>query len=329
MPEVGDFSVMPSLSATEHSELAEKCNPVLVTGATGYIGSRLVPALIAAGHSVRVLVRSRSSLRQHPWAKEVQAVEGDIADHAAAAEALQGVKIAYYLVHSMAAGPRFADLDARAARSFIAGAGGIEHVIYLGGLVPAEMDTALSEHLSSRQEVGQMLRDSLPVTEFRAGPVIGAGSASFEMVRHLTDKLPVMVAPRWISNLIQCIGIDDMLAYLIEAVDAGPAGIVEVGSDRITFRQMMLTYAAVRGLKRVIIPVPVLTPGLAAEWIQFVTPISRNLAVPIVKGMIKSLVADTAKAEMLFPQVRPASFRSCVEHALGMSRAALDETLAV
>ena len=292
---------------------------VLVTGATGYIGARLVPVLLDSGFTVRALVRNRSRLNEYPWASEVQVVEGDISDQLIATEALKGVRIAYYLVHSMAAGAQFAELDVKAARSFIAGAAGLEHLVYLGGLVPSTTGTGLSEHLSSRQEVGQLLADALLVTEFRAGPVIGAGSASFEMVRHLTDKLPVMVAPRWINNLIQCIGIDDMLSYLAGAIDTGPAGIVEVGSDRITFREMMLTYAAVKGLRRVIIPVPVLTPGLAAEWIQFVTPISRNLAVPIVKGMIRSLTANTDKANRLFPHIQPMSFRRSVELAMGIS----------
>jgi len=289
---------------------------VLVTGATGYVGSRLTPALLELGFPVRVLVRSRKRIEQQQWSGDVDVVEGDLTDPRVPAAALEGIHSAYYLVHSMDAGSDFAEIDRRMAASFAAGAKGLKHVIYLGGLMPRQAESAASAHLSSRSEVGQILMQSLPVTEFRAGPVIGMGSASFEMVRHLTDKLPIMVAPRWISNLIQCIGIGDMLNYLTGALTTGAVGIVEVGSDRITFRQMMQTYAEVRGLRRTIIPVPVLTPGLAAEWIQFVTPISRNLAVPIVKGMIKSLVADTEKANRLFPHIKPVSFRRSVELAL-------------
>ncbi|HES58422.1 MAG TPA: NAD-dependent epimerase/dehydratase family protein [Firmicutes bacterium] len=289
---------------------------VLVTGATGYIGSRLVPALLDRGYPVRVLVRNPDRLARFDWAQRVEVFTGDLEQADSLAPALTGADAAFYLVHSMEAGADFAERDRRAVMNFIAGARDLRHVIYLGGLLPRAEGLAASAHLSSRGEVGRLLREGLPATEFRAGPVIGAGSASFEMVRYLTDRLPIMVAPRWVNNRIQCIGIADVLEYLIAALEHGPAGVVEIGADELTFKQMMLEYASVRGIRRIVIPVPVLTPGLAAEWIQFVTPISRNMAVPIVKGMINPLLADTARAREIFPQVTPASYSACVRLAL-------------
>lgn len=300
---------------------------VLVTGATGYIGGRLVPALLERGYTVRVLARDSRRVAGRDWAGDVEVVEGDLEDPESTARALAGMDAAYYLVHSMQAGADFAGRDRRAAQNFIAGGQHLRHVVYLGGLVPkVEAGSSASAHLSSRSEVGKLLRDNLPTTELRAGPVIGSGSASFEMLRYLTERLPVMVAPRWVKNRIQCIGIRDMLAYLLEALDGSPVGVVDVGSDALNFREMMQQYASVRGLKRVIIPVPVLTPGLAAEWIQFVTPISRNMAVPIVKGMIYPLLADTAKARELYPQVKPESYRASVRRALSKLEAGDVET---
>jgi uncharacterized protein YbjT (DUF2867 family) len=289
---------------------------VLVTGATGYVGSRLVPVLLDRAYPVRVLVRNPDRLEHFDWARQVEVFAGDLEHGESIARALTGADAAFYLVHSMEAGSDFAERDRRAAKNFIAAARDIGHVVYLGGLLPRDEGSAASDHLSSRGEVGRLLREALPTTEFRAGPVIGAGSASFEMVRHLTDRLPIMVAPRWVNNRIQCIGIGDVLDYMIAALEHGPSGVVEIGADELTFKEMMLEYASVRGIRRVIIPVPVLTPGLAAEWIQFVTPISRNMAVPIVKGMINALLADTTKARELFPHINPAQYSECVRQAL-------------
>ena len=174
----------------------------------------------------------------------------------------------------------------------------------------------VSEHLRSRSEVGEILRSYCPTTEFRAGPVIGSGSASFEMVRYLTERLPVMVAPRWILNEVQPIAIRDVLTYMIAALDRGPLGIVDIGGERLTFKRMMEEYAAVRGLHRVIVPVPVLAPGLAARWVGLVTPIPNTLAVPLVQGVVHPVVADTTKAQREFPEIAPIGYRKAVELAI-------------
>ena len=292
---------------------------VLVTGATGYIGGRLIPRLIERGHGVRILVRDPRRIAGRPWFERVEVAQADLMDSRGLRDALDGMDAAYYLVHSMYAHGSFVDLDRRAARNFIEAAGGIRQVIYLGGLLP--QGPRLSAHLSSRAEVGAMLREHLPALEFRAGPVIGAGSGSFEMLRYLTERLPLMITPRWVSNEVQPIAIEDVLAYLLLGLERSATGIVEIGGERLTFRKMMEEYAAVRGLKRTIVPVPVLAPALAARWVGLITPIPNRLAVPLIQGVISPVVADTTRAEHLFPEVRPIRYREAV-------RMALDHTLA-
>ena len=287
---------------------------VLIMGATGYIGGRLVSDLLEQGHQVRVLVRDRRRIIGRPWADAVEVATGDLTQPDSLKPALENVDAAYYLVHSMYSGPDYAERDRYAVRNFVQAARELKHVIYLGGLLP---DTRkISRHLKSRAEVGEILRDSLPTTEFRAGPIIGSGSASFEMVRYLTERLPIMVAPRWILNEVQPIAIRDILKYLTLALESNPAGVVDVGADRLTFKQMMEIYADVRGLSRIILPVPVLAPKLAALWVGLVTPIPNSLAVPLVEGVIHPVVADISKAEELFPQINPILYRQAVEFAL-------------
>ncbi|UCH24925.1 MAG: DUF2867 domain-containing protein [Trueperaceae bacterium] len=287
---------------------------VLVTGATGYIGGRLIPRLLAARHQVRVLVRDPGRVRGRPWIDGVEVAVGDLLAPDSLASALEGVDAAYYLVHSMYGGADFAAQDRLAAQHFVEAAQGLAHVIYLGGLVPQTDD--LSAHLSSRAEVGRILREGLPTTEFQAGPIIGSGSASFEMVRYLTERLPAMIAPKWILNDVQPVAVRDVLAYLVSALDKGPSGVVEIGADRLSFKEMMLGYARVRGLSRLIQPVPVLAPALAARWVGLVTPIPNTLAVPLVEGVVHPVVADTERAQELFPEIDPTPYEKAVELAL-------------
>jgi len=290
---------------------------VLVTGATGYIGGRLVPRLLNAGHEVRVFVRDVSRLTDRPWSDWVDKVEGDIFDADSLERALDGMEAAYYLIHSMCSTPDFAERDRAAATAFAEAGQHLEQCVYLGGILPEKSAVENSEHLRSRAEVGDILRDRLPTTEFRAGPIIGSGSASFEMVRYLTERLPIMTPPRWILNDVQPIGVRNVLEYLVAVLGRTDArGVVEVGGDVMTFRDMMLRYAKVRGLPRLIIPVPLLLPSVAARWVGLVTPIENCLALPLVKGMVRPVVGDLTRARSLFPEIRPMGYEDAVKLAL-------------
>lgn len=296
---------------------------ILVTGATGYVGGRLIPRLLERGYAVRVLVRDAERVEGRDWADRVSIIEGDLLEPATLGPAVAGIATAYYLVHAMGSRGDFAERDRRAAEHFgiAARQAGVKHTIYLGGLQPDAGEA--SPHLASRAETGRVLAERLAVTEFRAGPIIGSGSASFEMVRYLTERLPAMVAPKWIKNLVQPIAIRDILAYLLAAAEYEPIGIIDVGGEQLTFKQMMLQYAEVRGLRRIIVPVPVLAPGLAARWVGFVTPISNSLAVPLVEGVVRPLTADTGKAEAAFPDVKPIGYQQAV--ALALSKIGMGE----
>ncbi len=291
---------------------------VLLTGATGYIGGRLVARLIDRGDAVRVLVRDRGRVIGRPWEGMVEVVLGDVLEPDTLDQALEGIDTVYYLIHAMGSDGDFAARDRHGAEhmGIAAKRAGVKHVIYLGGLQPSDNYKA-SPHLASRAETGRVLAEHVPTTELRAGPIIGSGSASFEMVRYLTERLPAMVAPKWIKNLVQPIAVRDILAYLLAASEHEPAGIIEVGGEQLTFSEMMHGYAAVRGLKRIIIPVPVLAPGLAARWVGFVTPIPNRLAVPLIEGVVQPLVVHDDKARRLFPQIKPIGYRKSVELALG------------
>lgn len=262
---------------------------VAVTGATGYIGGRLIPILLEQGHSVRVLTRDPTRLRDVPWAGEVEVIQGSLEDGAVADALCRGVDILYYLVHSMGGSADFERTERVCARNVAASArtGGLGQLVYLSGLHP---EGELSRHLASRQEVGEILRVSgVPTVVFQAGLVIGSGSASFEMVRHLTDVLPVMPAPRWVRNHIQPIAIRDALHYLGRAaeLDAPVDGTYDIGGpDVLTYAEMMRTYAQAAGMRRpLVIALPVLTPWLAGQWVNLVTPIPRALALPLVESL--------------------------------------------
>lgn len=297
---------------------------VLVTGATGYIGGRLVPRLLERGHTVRVLVRDPTGIEGRPWASSVEVVTGDLRDPASLPPALEGIDTAYYLVHSMYAGRGYAALDVAAAGTFAAAARGLRRVIYLGGLQP---EGKASPHLASRAEVGRILAETVPTLELRAGPVIGSGSASFEIVRYLAERLPLMVTPRWVRTPVQPIAVRDALAYLLAALDVDATGIVEIGSAPLSFADMIVQYAQARGLpRRRMLSTPLLAPRLAARWIGLVSPVPNALAVPLVEGMVLPLLADTRRARALFPQIVPISYREAVELALGREQRGEVET---
>lgn len=298
---------------------------VLVTGATGYVGGRLVPRLLEAGHEVTVLVRDAARFTGRAGAQDARIIQGDLLEPETLDEWFKGFDAAYYLVHAMHGGAGFARRDDLAARNFAQAAVDCPHVIYLGGLLPQ----GASEHLQSRAQVGRTLRAMLPgaVSEFRAGPIIGSGSASFEMVRYLTERLPVMITPKWVRNAVQPIAVRDVLAYLLQALHQKPLGVIDIGADRQTFADLMQGYAAQRGLKRrVILPTPFLAPALAARWVGFVTPISNRLAVPLVQGVIHPVVADTQKAREIFPKIEPIPYREAVKLALNRIEKNLVET---
>ncbi|MDX3535650.1 SDR family oxidoreductase [Streptomyces sp. MB09-01] len=265
----------------------------LVTGAGGYIGGRLVPELLDAGHRVRCLARTPAHLRDHPWAGRAEVVHGDVTDAASLRPALQDVDVAYYLVHSLGAGHEFEETDRRAATTFAAEAraAGVARIVYLGGLTPRDVpEQELSPHLRSRAEVGRILLGSgVPTTVLRAAVVIGSGSASFEMLRYLTERLPVMVTPSWVGTRVQPIAVRDVLRYLVGSARM-PRDVSRVfdigGPDLLTYRDMMLRYAAVAGLpRRLILPVPVLTPRLSSHWIGLVTPVPAALARPLAESL--------------------------------------------
>lgn len=297
---------------------------ILVTGATGYIGGRLIPKLIEKGFDVRVLVRDPRRLQGFGWETKVEICKGDLKNVDEVKRATENVDAAYFLVHAMYEGDDFAEREKKIAQNFADAAKNIEKVIYLGGLFPKTRN--VSEHLKSRAEVGEILRSNGNVTEFRAGPIIGSGSASFEMVRYLTERLPVMITPKWVSNEVQPIAIRNIIEYLVAALKKKPLGIVEVGANRLPFRSMIEKYAELRGLKRFLIPVPFFSPTISGWWVGLITPIPNTIAVPLIKGIVDRIVADTSKAEQEFPEIKPILYEEAVKLALSKIKEKAVET---
>jgi uncharacterized protein YbjT (DUF2867 family) len=292
---------------------------ILVAGATGYVGGRLIPRLLEKGYRVRCLVRDAARIEGRGW-KQVEVVSGDVLDYQTLAPALQGVDTAYYLVHSMAAGEQgFEERDIIAAQNFgrAAQAAGIRRIIYLGGLGRDEDE--LSHHLRSRHAVGEQLRSwEVAVTEFRAGVIIGAGSVSFDLVRYLTERVPVLISPKWVSTLTQPIAIDDVLRYLVECLEMPETEnrILEIGGrDILSYGQMMLSYAKVRGLRRWLVPVPVLTPRLSSWWVRLVTPLPVSIARPLIEGLKNQVIVEDPAARQLFA-FEPLGYEEAVKLAL-------------
>lgn len=318
----------PSSEQQNSSPMREK--KILVTGATGYIGGRLIPHLLAAGYQLRVMVRGEAGrLKDRPWYKDVEVVVGDALKPDSLLEPLADIDTAFYLIHSMQAGEEYGERDRNAAHNFAraAEANGVRRMIYLGGL--GESSDDLSTHLKSRRETGLLLRQSdVETIEFRAAIIIGSGSASFELLRNLTERLPLMVTPRWVDSCVQPIAIEDVLAYLTAGIKvdldpsakkepAEPGFVVEIGGqDVMTYLKMIATYANVRELKRTFISVPFFTPELSSYWAHLITPIPASIARPLIKGLRNDVVVQSDTAALIFPDIKTMNLEAALHRAL-------------
>jgi len=299
--------------------------PILVTGATGYVGGRLVPALLARGEGVRCLARRPEAIAPRPG---LEVVAGDALDPVAVRHALEGADVAYYLIHAMGAGRGFEERDRQAASIFAeeSRSAGVRRIVYLGGL---GSEQNLSTHLASRQEVGRLLASTgVETIEFRASIVIGSGSLSFELVRSLTERLPVMITPRWVRTRAQPIAIEDVIAYLIAARDLDSHGseVFEIGGAEVaTYGELMREYARQRGLRRLLVPVPVLTPRLSSLWLGLVTPVYARVGRKLVESLPHETVVHDPGALERFP-IRPRGYREAIARALSNEERATVET---
>lgn len=290
---------------------------VLIAGATGYVGGRLLKALESAGYRVRCLARRPEFLRARA-AGSTEVVRGDVLDPSSLASAMEGVDAAYYLVHSMGSSGAFEEEDRRAAENFARAAreAGVSRMVYLGGLGSGP---DLSPHLASRQEVGQILQESgVPTIEFRASIIIGSGSLSFEMIRALVDRLPAMTTPRWVRMLAQPISVEDVIAYLVAALDVELDGsaVFEIGgSERVSYQDIMREYARQRGLRRLMIPVPVLTPRLSSLWLGLVTPVYARIGRKLIDSIPHETLVGDDRALREF-SIRPRGIHEAIERAL-------------
>ncbi|MBP2672339.1 MAG: 3 beta-hydroxysteroid dehydrogenase/Delta 5--_4-isomerase, partial [candidate division NC10 bacterium] len=291
---------------------------ILLTGASGYVGGRLLRALEDRGRRIRCFARNPEFLKARV-SPATDIVKGDVLDRESLRQALAGVSIAYYLVHSMAASGSFEEKDREAAANFGTAAreAGVERIIYLGGL--GEDTATLSPHLKSRHEVGRVLRASgVPVLEFRASIVIGSGSLSFEMIRSLVNRLPIMITPRWVSMPAQPIAIQDLVAYLLAALDlpVSAYGVYEIGGpEPISYADIMRTYARHRGIKLRMIPVPVLTPFLSSLWLGLITPLYARIGRKLIESIVHSTVVRDTAALRAF-DIRPAGIDDAIQQAL-------------
>jgi uncharacterized protein YbjT (DUF2867 family) len=278
----------------------------LVTGATGYIGGRLITELLAHGYRVRILARNADRLSKHPWINQVEVVEGDATNPESLVKALAGADVAYYLLHALMVKDNFEELERSMAAQFgeACKAAKVRRIVYLGGIISAGQEA--SPHLQARADTGSILAGyGVPTIELRAGVVIGSGSASFEMLRYLTERLPIMTTPKWVKNRIQPIAVRDVLRYLVGAasIDEKVSGVFDIGGpDVFTYADMMQRYAQAAGLrKRIIIPVPVLTPRLSSGWVGLVTPVPYTLAKRLVASLKNEVVAAPSQIRDLIP----------------------------
>jgi uncharacterized protein YbjT (DUF2867 family) len=294
---------------------------ILVTGATGYVGGRLAPRLLEAGYRVRCLVRDPERLKGRPWRKQVEVVQGDALNKKSLVDAMQGVSVAYYLIHGVQGGKVNAERDMQAAQNFAEAAeeAGVKRIIYLGELV--NTTDYLSPYLRARHETGYILRSKgrVPVTEFRAGMIVGSGSVLFEMIRYLSERELLFICPRWFFSMAQPIAIRDALSYLVDALDTpeSEGKMIEIGgATRLTYADMLFAYARERGLKRFLIPTPFYAPRLSAYWIHMVTPIHWRIVLPLIEGLRAKLVVNDNLAKDLFPQIKPLDFQTATYLAL-------------
>jgi uncharacterized protein YbjT (DUF2867 family) len=308
------------MSTNDAEKLASPSGPiVLLTGASGYVGGRLLPLLEQLPNRVRCLARNPDTLRPRVGTG-TEIVQGDVLDRPSLAAALEGVQTAYYLVHLMSGSSDFAHDDRVAAQNFADAAqqAGVQRIIYLGGLGD-DADPKLSPHLRSRHEVGEILRSSgCETIEFRAGMVIGAGSLSYQLMKSLTDRLPVMICPRWLTTPTQPIAIDDVLAYLLAAneLPSGASRVFEIGSpDVVTYSDLIREYARQRGLRRWLIFVPVLTPYLSGLWLALVTPATYAVGRHLIEGPKNPTVVHDNTALITFP-IRPLPVQEALQRAM-------------
>jgi uncharacterized protein YbjT (DUF2867 family) len=300
---------------------------VLLTGATGYVGGRLLPLLEASGYRVRCLARNPRHLRDRTGA-DTEVVEGDVLEYGTLPPAMEGIDVAYYLIHSMGSSGDFEEQDRVAAENFARAAreAGVNRIVYLGGL---GHEDDLSRHLRSRQEVGRIFRNSgVPTLEFRASIIIGSGSLSFEMIRSLVERLPVMITPRWVRTPAQPIGVEDVLAYLHQAVEIDLEGshVLEIGGDDVaSYGEIMQEYARQRGLRRWMIPVPVLTPHLSSLWLGLVTPLYSRVGKKLVTSLVHETVVQDDTARRVF-DVEPLGLEAAIRRAREREDARIADT---
>ena len=313
---------MPSSPTKQNSQ-----ELILVTGASGYIASQLIPQLLERGLKVRCLVRTSANLETRRWYTEVEVMCGDVTQPESLVPALEGVSSAYYLVHSMSSGHDYVEQDLKAARDFsaLAKQAGVGHIIYLGGL--ADPQTEIASHMRSRIDSGQALRTGgVPVTEFRASVITGPGSISFEMIRFLTEQFPIIICPRWMPNLTQPIAVQNILDYMLAGLDLpDPENqVFEIGgSEVMPYTETMLSYARLRGLQRRVFIMPFNPVSILAFFMSWFTPVPRAITRPLVEGLCSNSIVRNDSALQAFPEIQPMDYDSAVR--LSLSRLSPDQ----